>query len=98
MPGMELFEAIRTLRSVREFTAEAVGDEALRTILDLAVCAPSGGNCQPWEFVVRDPATRQAIRDYYVQAFQRYKQRVQLPAADGHPAAQAQLARWQKGA
>jgi nitroreductase len=98
MPGMELFEAIRTLRSVREFTDKPVSEEALRMLLELAVCAPSGGNRQPWEFVViRDPATRRAIRDYYAQAFQRYKQRVQEQAADGHPAAQAQVARWQKG-
>jgi nitroreductase len=49
MPELTLFEAIRTLRAVREFTAEPVSEEMLRTILDLAICAPSGGN---------DPATR----------------------------------------
>lgn len=97
MPAMELFEGIRTLRSVREFSEEPVSEEALRRVLDLAVCAPSGGNRQPWEFIViRDPATRRTIRDYYVQAFQRYKQRVLQQATDGHPAAQTQVARWQK--
>lgn len=97
MSGMSVFAAIRTLRAVREFTAEPVSDEALRTILDLAVCAPSAGNRQPWEFVVvRDPATRRAIRDYYVQAFQRYRQGVLDQAAAGHPTAQAQVARWER--
>jgi nitroreductase len=43
-PELTLFEAIRTLRAVREFTAEPVSEEMLRTILDLAVCAPNGGN------------------------------------------------------
>lgn len=94
-PG--LFTAMRTLRAVREFTDEPVSDDALRTILDLAVCAPSAGNRQPWEFVVvRDPATRRAIRDYYMQAFQGYRQRVLDQAAAGHPTAQAQVARWQR--
>ncbi len=97
MPDMGLFTAIRTLRAVREFTDEPVSDDALRTILDLAVCAPSAGNRQPWEFVVvRDPATRRAIRDYYVQAFQGYRQRVLDQAAAGHPTAQAQVAHWQR--
>ena len=62
MREMTLFEGIRTLRAVREFTDEPVSDEAIRAILDLAVCAPSGGNRQPWEFVVvRDPATRKNV-------------------------------------
>jgi nitroreductase len=70
MPEMTLFEAIRTLRAVCEFTTQPVSDEALRTILDLAVCAPSGGNRQSWEFIaMRDPATRRAIQDYYWQVF-----------------------------
>jgi nitroreductase len=97
MSELSVFEAIRTLRAVREFTDEPVSEQQLRTILDLAVCAPSAGNRQPWEFVVvRDAATRRAIRDYYVQAFQGYRQRVGEQAAAGHAAAQAQVARWQR--
>jgi nitroreductase len=94
---MELFEAIRTLRAVREYTDEPVSDDAIRAILDLAVCAPSGGNRQPWEFVVvRDAATRRAIRDHYVDVFRGYRQRVLDQAAAGLPAAQAQVARWER--
>ena len=52
---MDLKEAIYTRRAVREFTAEAVGDEALRQLIDAAVQAPSAVNQQPWSFcVVRD--------------------------------------------
>jgi len=29
-------------------------NEAIKTILEIAVCAPSGENCQPWRFEVRD--------------------------------------------
>jgi nitroreductase len=97
MPEMTLFEGLRTLRAVREFTDEPVGDRVLRAVLDLAVCAPSAGNRQPWEFVViRDAATRRAIRDRYAAAFARYKEGVLRQAAGGHPGAQAQVARWQR--
>ena len=95
---MTLFEGIRTLRAVREFTDEPVSDEQIATMLDLAVCGPSGGNRQPWHFVViRDPASRRTIRDYYVDVFQRYRQDVLRQAAEEHPAAQAQVARWARG-
>jgi nitroreductase len=97
MNEMTLFEGIRTLRAVREFTDEPVSDSQITTMLDLAVCAPSGGNRQPWHFVViRDPATRRTIRDRYLEVFQRYRQGVLRQAAEGHPAAQAQVARWER--
>jgi nitroreductase len=97
MNEMTLFEGIRTLRAAREFTDEPVSDDDIRTMLDLAVCAPSGGNRQPWHFVViRDPATRRAIREYYLDTFRRYRQRVLRQAADGHPAAREQVARWER--
>ena len=97
MSQMTLFDAISTQRSVREFTDEPVTDKQLRTMLDLAVCAPSAGNRQPWHFIViRDEATRRAIRDHYLAAFRRYKEGVLRQAAEGHAAATAQVARWEK--
>jgi nitroreductase len=97
MRDLTLFEGIRTLRAIREFTDEPVSADDVRTMLDLAVRAPSGGNRQPWHFVViRDPGARRAIRDYYLEAFRRYKQEVLRQAADGHAAAQAQVARWER--
>jgi nitroreductase len=97
MSAMTLLEGLRTLRAVREFTDEPVNEEAIRTLLDLAVCAPSAGNRQPWHFVViRAPETRRALRDLYLDAFRRYKQGVLRQAAGGHPAAQAQVARWER--
>ncbi len=47
-------DAIHTRRSVRAFTAEPVGDSALREMLAAAMQAPSAGNEQPWQFVVID--------------------------------------------
>jgi nitroreductase len=49
---MELSEAINGRRSVREYTAEPVGDAMLRELIDAAIQAPSAINQQPWCFVV----------------------------------------------
>jgi nitroreductase len=97
MKDMKLFDALRTLRSVREFTDEPVTDEQVRTILEMAVFAPSAGNRQPWHFVViRDAGVRRAIRDHYLASFRRYKDGVLKQAAEGHEAAKAQVARWER--
>ncbi|MFQ6117722.1 MAG: nitroreductase family protein [Candidatus Bipolaricaulia bacterium] len=49
---MDLFEAVRGRRSVREFTAEPVSDEEVERILEAGRWAPSGKNTQPWGFVL----------------------------------------------
>ena len=55
--SMELKQAIFGRRAVRAFTSENVDDNALRTLIDAAVQAPSAVNAQPWMFcVVRDRA------------------------------------------
>lgn len=57
-----VIEAIRTRRSVRQFTREPIPDEALNQILESAMWAPSGKNHQPWKFaIIRDPATKNAL-------------------------------------
>lgn len=97
MSEMTLFEALRTQRSVREFTDEPVTDDQIRRMLDVAVCAPSAGNRQPWHFIViRDEAKRRAIRDHYLASFRRYKAGVLGQAREGHEAAKAQVARWER--
>lgn len=60
---METLEAIRSRRSVRDFTDERVPEELLRQILQAATSAASGGNVLPWGFVViRNPLHVQALR------------------------------------
>jgi nitroreductase len=49
---MDVLEAIRTRRSVRDYTPEPVPDELLREVLQAGVASASGGNVQPWGFVV----------------------------------------------
>jgi len=65
----ELQALVERRRSIRGYDEKReVSDEAVRGILDCARWAPSGGNGQPWEFViVRERATRHKIADYYLK-------------------------------
>ena len=45
-------KAILTRRSIRKYKPQAVPDEIITELLTAAMCAPSAGNEQPWEFVV----------------------------------------------
>jgi len=75
---MELMDAIMTLRAIRRFTDEPVTDDEIATCLRAAVQAPSGGNIQPWQFlVVRDPETKRGIGEIYLRAWSRYRPAVQ---------------------
>lgn len=49
---MEVIEAIRTRRSVRRFTSEAIPDDVLDRLLEALRLAPTGGNQQPFKFIV----------------------------------------------
>ncbi|MBN1894368.1 nitroreductase family protein, partial [bacterium] len=61
---MNLFEAIRSRRSVRRFKDQPIPDELLAKILDAGCSAPSACNRQLWEFVVVSKAeTRNRIAD-----------------------------------
>ena len=52
---MQLEEAIFNRRSVREYTAEAIDDATIKSLIAAAVQAPNDVNEQPWTFtVVRD--------------------------------------------
>lgn len=54
---MELMQAIRTRRSVRDYENRAVPETHLRRIIEAATWAPSGFNKQPWKFIIiRDRA------------------------------------------
>ena len=58
----DLFEIIRTTRSMRRLKPDPVPDALLRRILEAGVCAPSGGNMQRWRFlVVKDAEVKATI-------------------------------------
>ena len=55
---------------MRRLKTDPVSDEDVWKLLDAAIKAPSGGNSQPWNFlVVRDPETKRKIGEYYLDAW-----------------------------
>ena len=61
-----LFEIIRTTRSMRRLKPDPVPDDLIRQILEAGTCAANGGNMQSWRYlVVRDPAIKQVVATYY---------------------------------
>jgi len=59
---MDVYEALRTRKSVRAFLPRGVPDELLRRVLEAARAAPSARNAQEWRFVaVRDKGTREKL-------------------------------------
>ena len=74
---MELYDAMRTAFSAREFTPDPVPDDVLERVFEHARFAPSGGNRQGWHVVVvRDPATKAALSELAVFAARRYTAQV----------------------
>lgn len=69
----DLYEGLLTTRAMRRFTDEPVSDEQIRACLRAAVQAPSGGNIQPYQFlVVTDPDLRRHVGRIYLAAWRRY--------------------------
>jgi nitroreductase len=69
--NMSLFDVIHSQRAVRHFSEQPVSDEAIETMLHAAICAPNGGNRQPWRFVViRDAEIKRRLGQWYLAAWQ----------------------------
>ena len=61
---MNFSELAKERRSVRGFTSQPVSDDVVRQMLEAAIQAPSGGNCQPWHFyVIRDRSVIDKIHE-----------------------------------
>ena len=61
---------MHTQRAVRRFKPDAVPPEAVSRVLAAATRAPSGGNSQPWSFVVlRDAGVRRQVGALYKDAW-----------------------------
>jgi len=59
---MDLFETVERRRSIRKFRPNPISDKDLKKILEAGRLAPSGGNRQPWSFiVVRKPETKKKL-------------------------------------
>lgn len=74
----DFFEILSTQRAVRAFREDPVPDALIERLLEAASWAPSGGNSQPWAFVVvRDLGIKRGIRDLYAEAWGWYKRKRQ---------------------
>jgi len=84
-PGF--FEVVYTTRALRRFKPDPVPDEVLFQLLDAAIRAPSGQNLQDWRFlIVRDPAVKQRLQEWALEAWERYAAR--FPDIDALPRSQ----------
>ena len=75
---MELYEALMTTRAMRRYSDEPVSDATIQRILRAAVQAPSGGNIQPYQFlVVTEQDVKDRIAAIYLKAHERYEPAIQ---------------------
>lgn len=59
-----LLDVIRKRRTVRKFTDDDVSEKQVETLLEMAMCAPSRLNRQPWHFVtIRDKELQRQLAD-----------------------------------
>jgi nitroreductase len=81
---MDIFDAIYTLRAMRRLKTDLVPDELVWKVLDAAIRAPSGGNLQPWRFVVvTDAAKKKKIGEWYLDGWNKmYGPRRDVPITD----------------
>ena len=69
---MDFFEVANTQRAMRRLHSDAVPEEQIWQVLETAVMAPSGGNVQPWNFlVIRDEEKKRKIGAWYLEAWQK---------------------------
>jgi nitroreductase len=94
---VDLYEALMTTRAMRRFTDAPVTDEEIERCLAAATQAPSGGNIQPYQFlVVTDEGLRARIGELYLAAYERYEPAVQklVPPFDSEEARERHERNW----
>jgi len=82
---MDALTAIATRKSIRKFIDKEIPEDIIRQILKSATRAPSGGNRQPWRFIV--VTDREKIRQfdpYYHQPWVEQAPAVIVACADPH--------------
>ena len=79
---LSLYEGILTTRAIRRYTDEPVSDSEITACLAAAQQAPSGGNSQPWQYVVvTEDETKHDVAAIYRAAYDRWEaaQLAELP-------------------
>ncbi len=92
---VSLLDGIMTTRAMRRLKPDPISDDDLWTILKAANQAPSGGNIQPWQFMmITDPAVRSVLGELYRTSYDRYEAAM-LPTRAA-PTSEAAAAAWQR--
>lgn len=84
---MDLREALYTTRAMRRVRPDPIPRDAQARILDAAIRAPSGGNAQPWRFVLVDaPEVKTRLAPLYRESVawlweNLYRERLERAAA-----------------
>lgn len=59
---MNVYDAIKAKRAIRQFENKALPDDVVKTILNAGRLSQSSKNTQPWQFIaIRDRATLEAL-------------------------------------
>jgi len=101
---MDLHEALYTTRAMRRVRPDPILLDAQARILDAAIRAPSGGNAQPWRFVlVDDDALKAELGPLYRESIAAlwagpYRERVERAAADPDNPSNASMLKVQRSA
>jgi len=64
-----LINLLKSRRSIRAFKPDPIPDEFIQKIVEAARWAPSGGNSQPWEFIViKNREIKDRMADLFVES------------------------------
>ena len=74
----QIDQIIRSRRSIRAFTSQAVDNELLKNILETASYAPSGTNTQPWKVYVVTGETKDKICNAVIKVIENTRKNPEL--------------------
>ncbi len=65
----KFIELLKSRRSIRAYKPDPIPDEYIQKIIEAARWAPSGGNSQPWEFIViKKKEVKDRIADLFIKS------------------------------
>ncbi len=80
---MDIYEALYTTRAMRRVRPDPIPEDVQMRILDAAIRAPSGGNSQPWRFMlVDDPAIKAKLGPLYRECLGQLFETIYKPQLD----------------
>ncbi len=65
---MELFQAIESRRTVKDYTSQPVPDELLNRVLSAGLWAQNHRLSQPWRFAIFGPQSHARLSEYFARA------------------------------